>query len=57
MSCRTHLYNLSLQYKKERMEERSHTTAKLVKRENFCRFLLNEDIIDDDSFIDYVTTI
>ncbi len=39
------------------MEERSHTTAKLVKLENFCRFLLNEDIIDDDSFIDYVTTI
>ena len=57
MSCRTNLYNLSLQYKKERMEERSHTTAKLVKLENFCRFLLNEDIIDDDSFIDYVTTI
>ena len=39
------------------MEERSHTKAELAKLENVRRFLLNEDIIDDDSFINYVTTI
>ena len=39
------------------MEERSHTKAELGKLENFCRYLLNKDIIDDDSFIGYVTTI
>lgn len=40
-----------------KMEERSHTKAELEKLEKVRRFLLNEDIIDDDSFIDYVTTI
>lgn len=39
------------------MEERNHTKVELAKLENVRRFLLNEDIIDDDSFIDYVTTI
>lgn len=39
------------------MEERNHTKAELAKLEKVRRFLLNEDIIDDDSFIDYVTTI
>lgn len=40
-----------------KMEERNHTKVELAKLENVRRFLLNEDIIDDDSFIDYVTTI
>ncbi len=40
-----------------KMEERNHTKAELAKLEKVRRFLLNEDIIDDDSFIDYVTTI
>ena len=40
-----------------KMEERSHTKEELVKLEKVRRFLLNEDIINDDSFIDYVTTI
>ena len=40
-----------------KMEERNHTKAELAKQEKVRRFLLNEDIIDDDSFIDYVTTI
>ena len=39
------------------MEERKHTKAELAKLEKVRHFLLNEDIIDDDSFIDYVTTI
>ena len=39
------------------MEERDHTKAELTKLEKVRRFLLNEDIIDDDSFIDYVNTI
>lgn len=39
------------------MEERNHTKAELAKQEKVRCFLLNEDIIDDDSFIDYVTTI
>lgn len=40
-----------------KMEERDHTKAELKKLEIVRRFLLNEDIIDDDSFIDYVNTI
>lgn len=40
-----------------KMEERNHTKAELAKLDKVRRFLLNEDIIDDDSFIDYVTTI
>ena len=40
-----------------KMEERSHTKEELVKLEKVRRFLPNEDIINDDSFIDYVTTI
>ena len=35
----------------------NHTQVELAKLENVRRFLLTEDIIDDDSFIDYVTTI
>ena len=34
-----------------KMEERNHTKVELAKLENGGRFLLNEDIIDDDSFI------
>ena len=34
-----------------KMEERNHTKVELAKLENVRRFLLNEDIIDDDSFI------
>lgn len=40
-----------------KMEERDHTKAELKKLEKVRRFLLNEDIIDDNSFIDYVNTI
>lgn len=40
-----------------KMEERNHTKAELAKLDKVRRFLLNEDIINDDSFIDYVTTI
>ena len=40
-----------------KMEERDHTKLELTKLDQVRRFLLSEDIIDDDSFIDYVTTI
>lgn len=37
-----------------KMEEREHTRAELVKMEKVRSFLLNENIIDDDGFIEYM---
>lgn len=37
-----------------KMEERDHTRFELDKIERVRNFLLNEHIIDDDSFIDYI---
>ena len=39
------------------MQEREHTAMELRKMEQVRRFLLNENIIDDDGFIDYLNTI
>ena len=36
------------------MHEREHTAAELVRIEKVRNFLLDEKIIDDDSFIDYI---
>ena len=36
------------------MQERSHTLAELMKMEKVRQFLLDEQIIDDESFIDYL---
>ena len=36
------------------MQERSHTLAELTKIEKVLQFLLDEQIIDDESFIDYL---
>ena len=36
------------------MQERSHTLAELTKMEKVRQFLLDEQIIDDESFIDYL---
>lgn len=36
------------------MQEREHTAAELVKIEKVRNFLLNERIVDDDSFIEYI---
>ncbi len=36
------------------MQEREHTLAELQKMEKVRNFLLNEHIIDDESFIDYL---
>ncbi|MBR4923939.1 MAG: hypothetical protein IKY99_10055 [Bacteroidaceae bacterium] len=40
-----------------KMEEREHTRLELVKMEKVRSFLLNENIIDDDSFVEYMNTI
>ena len=40
-----------------KMEEREHTKHELMKMEKVRLFLLNENIIDDDSFIEYMNTI
>lgn len=37
-----------------RMEEREHTKLELAKMEKVRSFLLNENIIDNDSFIEYM---
>ena len=37
-----------------KMEEREHTQLELVKMEKVRRFLLEKDVIDDDSFEDYI---
>lgn len=39
------------------MEERKHTQAELTKMEMVRNFLLNEGIIDDDGFIEYLNTL
>ena len=39
------------------MEERTHTKLELHKLERVRRFLLEEKIIDNDSFGDYVNTL
>lgn len=36
------------------MQERAHTLAELGKMEKVRRFLLDEQIVDDESFIDYL---
>jgi len=40
-----------------KMEEREHTRQELIKLEKVRSFLLNENIIDDDSFVEYMNTI
>ena len=40
-----------------KMEEREHTRQELTKLEKVRSFLLNENIIDDDSFVEYMNTI
>ena len=37
------------------MQERPHTQLELVKIEQVRRFLLDEGIVDDDGFIDYIS--
>ena len=39
------------------MQEREHTQAELTKMEMVRNFLLNEGIIDDDGFIEYLNTL
>jgi hypothetical protein len=39
------------------MEEREHTRQELIKLEKVRSFLLDENIIDDDSFVEYMNTI
>lgn len=39
------------------MEEREHKQAELTKMEMVRNFLLNEGIIDDDGFIEYLNTL
>ena len=39
------------------MQEREHTQAELAKMEMVRNFLLNEGIIDDDGFIEYLNTL
>ena len=36
------------------MQERQHTLIELQKMENVRNFLINENIIDNESFIDYM---
>lgn len=36
------------------MQEREHTAAELERIEKVRNFLLDENIIDDDSFVDYI---
>jgi len=40
-----------------KMEEREHTKQELVKMEKVRSFLLNENIIDNDSFVEYMNTL
>lgn len=37
-----------------KMEEREHTRQELVKLEQVREFLLSENIINDDSFVEYM---
>lgn len=36
------------------MQEREHTRKELVKMDRVRRFLLEENIIDDDGFVNYI---
>lgn len=40
-----------------KMEEREHTRKELEKLEKVRSFLLNENIIDDEGFVEYVNTL
>ncbi|MBQ5374569.1 MAG: hypothetical protein IIU51_08480 [Bacteroidaceae bacterium] len=40
-----------------KMEEREHTRLELMKMEKVRSFLLKENIIDDDSFVEYMNTL
>ena len=40
-----------------KMDEREHTREELIKLELVRSFLLNENIIDDDSFVEFMNTI
>lgn len=40
-----------------KMEEREHTRQELAKLEKVRTFLMNEDIIDDGSFVEYLNTL
>ncbi|MBQ2060662.1 MAG: hypothetical protein II491_05260, partial [Prevotella sp.] len=40
-----------------RMDEREHTRQELRKMDMVRRFLLSENIIDEDGFADYVNTL
>ena len=40
-----------------RMEEREHTKRELIRMDNVRRFLLQERIIDHDSFLEYQNTL
>ena len=40
-----------------KMEERMHTRQELVKMDQVRSFLLSENIIDDDSFVEYMNTL
>lgn len=39
------------------MQEREHTRKELIKIEKVRRFLLQENIIDDSGFIEYISEI
>jgi hypothetical protein len=40
-----------------KMEERDHTRQELLKMDKVRSFLLKENIIDDDSFVEYMNTL
>lgn len=40
-----------------KIEEREHTKQELIKLKKVRSFLLNENIIDNDSFIEYMNTL
>ena len=40
-----------------RMDEREHTRRELKKMEMVRQYLLEENIVDEDGFLDFVSTI
>lgn len=40
-----------------KMEEREHTRIELKKLEKVRQYLLSENIVDEDGFLDFVSTI
>jgi hypothetical protein len=40
-----------------RMDEREHTRRELEKMEKVRQYLLEENIVDEDGFLDFVSTI